>query len=189
MTLPEVVYRCTWDTGWSQYHDASDPMPAKWDDKPPDFVEAFVSKIDAESRLAAADAEIERLRESHRKLHRRCQEAEAALPDYRKLTALPPDGDGVRFVSGNMGRALLVSECNKLQEELHAGTEAGWHALRNERDDLKSRLAAADALLVSIAAYAPPEHEYLHGCPVDMCEACKLYGYLQSSDAKREARE
>ena len=66
-------------------------------------------------RVQQRDAEIERLRESNRKLHRRCQEAEAALPDYRKLTALPPDGDGVRFVSGTMGRALLVSMCNKLQ--------------------------------------------------------------------------
>jgi len=77
-----------------------------------DYIEAIGDLV---SRLAAADAQIARLRESNRKLHRRCQEAEAALPSYRKLTALPPDGDGVRFVSGNMGRALLVSMCNKLQ--------------------------------------------------------------------------
>lgn len=67
------------------------------------------------AELVSKGAEIERLRESNRKLHRRCQEAEAALPSYRKLTAPLPDGDGVRFVSGAMGRALLVSMCNKLQ--------------------------------------------------------------------------
>ena len=44
---------------------------------------------------------------------------------------------------------------------------------------LQSRLAAADALLWSIAAYAPPEHECVHGCTVTMCEACKLADYLR----------
>lgn len=49
------IYRCTWDSGWTQYHDEADPMPTKWDDDPPDEVAAFVLKIEAE-------AEINRLR-------------------------------------------------------------------------------------------------------------------------------
>lgn len=98
--------------------------------------------IDAESRLAAADAEVARLRESNKKLHRRCQEAEAALPSYRKLIALPPDGDGVRFVSGTMGRALLVSMCNKLQAHGDAAD-----ALLNEIHDAGFYRAKIDAHL------------------------------------------
>jgi hypothetical protein len=73
------------------------------------------TSLHAADDCVAKDAEIARLRDSNRRLHRRCQEAESALPSYRKLIALPPNGDGVRFVSGAMGRALLVSMCNKLQ--------------------------------------------------------------------------
>jgi hypothetical protein len=51
-------------------------------------------------------------------LNRRCQQAESALPDYRKIIAVPPDGDGVRFVSGSLGRALAVSMCAKLEDEV-----------------------------------------------------------------------
>ena len=45
--------------------------------------------------------------------------------------------------------------------------------------DLRAHAAASDALLRSIAAYAPPEHECVHGCTVTMCEACKLADYLR----------
>lgn len=45
------IYRCTWSSGWTQYHDESDPLPAKWDDDPPDEVAAFVLKIEAEAEL------------------------------------------------------------------------------------------------------------------------------------------
>lgn len=65
-------------------------------------------------------AEVDRLRESNKALHRRCQQAEASLPDYRKIIATPPDGDGVRFVRGSLGRALAVSMCEKLGDELDA---------------------------------------------------------------------
>lgn len=80
----------------------------------------------------AAD-EIDRLRKSHRKLHRRCQEAEAALPDYERIIAKPPDGDGVRFVSGSFGRALLASLCNNQFAELRR--------LREARHSLETKLA------------------------------------------------
>jgi len=68
-------------------------------------------------RNEAAD-EIDRLRKSNNVLHRRCQDAEAALVDYAKLLALPPNGDGIRFVNGSMGRALLVGLCDKQQGEI-----------------------------------------------------------------------
>ena len=94
---------------------------------------------DAENRadrltaeLAAMTAERDRLRESHRALHRRCQEAEAAVPSYRKLIATPPDGDGVRFVSGSLGRALLSSYVNKLDEALATALA--------ERDETKEEI-------------------------------------------------
>lgn len=66
------------------------------------------------------EAEVAQLRETHKALHRRCQQAESALVTYRKLTALPPDGDGVRFVSGSMGRAMLVWLCDEGTREIEA---------------------------------------------------------------------
>lgn len=42
----------------------------------------------------------------------------------------------------------LLAENARLQEQLHAGTEAGWHALRNERDALRSRIEDAPTLSV-----------------------------------------
>src|SRR5690625_417297 len=36
--------------------------------------------------------------------------------------------------------AELERENTRLREQLDAGTEAGWHALRNERDALRARI-------------------------------------------------
>lgn len=82
------------------------------------------------------------------------------------------------------------AEIERLQEQLHAGTEAGWHALRNERDDLRSGLAAADALLREmrdcferINRDEDGDH-YIN----TSCDAMdEIDAHLQSSDAKREA--
>jgi hypothetical protein len=68
--------------------------------------------------VASALRELAELRETNRRLNARCQQAESALPDYRKIIAVPPDGDGVRFVSGSLGRALAVSMCAKLEDEV-----------------------------------------------------------------------
>lgn len=81
-------------------------------------VTPLVASRAASAIITAQEQEIERLREKHTALHRRCQQAETALVDYRKLTALPPDGDGVRFVSGNMGRALLTYLCDSQASEI-----------------------------------------------------------------------
>lgn len=70
------------------------------------------------TRAADQHADNERLRESNRRLNRRCQDAEAALPSYKKLLAVPPDGDGLRFVSGSLGRALLVGLVAKQDAEI-----------------------------------------------------------------------
>lgn len=83
--------------------------------------------------------ERDKLRESHKTLHRRCQEAETALPSYRKLVALPPDGDGVRFANGNMGRALLASVASKQADQIDslrefvAAYDAWWERPGNDR--------------------------------------------------------
>lgn len=80
--------------------------------------ELLARVADLEAQLADRDAEVKRLREKHKTLHRRAQEAEAAIPSYEKLIAEAPDGDGVRFVSGSLGRALLSSLCSELNAEV-----------------------------------------------------------------------
>ncbi|MEY2160453.1 MULTISPECIES: hypothetical protein [unclassified Rhodanobacter] len=70
-----------------------------------------------------------------------------------------PGDDGVSWCSESIGglelqyiRADLMlgrlveleAENEKLQAQLDAGTEAGWHALRNERDNLQADLRDAD---------------------------------------------
>lgn len=67
-----------------------------------------------DQRITALAAEVEGLREKLRDMHRRAQTAESAIGEYKKIQALPPDGDGVRFVNGNFGRILLNSYCYKL---------------------------------------------------------------------------
>jgi len=44
--------------------------------------------------------------------------------------------------------AELERENARLQEQLDAGTEAGWHALRNERDALRNRIDDAPSSFV-----------------------------------------
>jgi hypothetical protein len=79
---------------------------------------------DFADRLAAAHAaEVGELRDTNRRLNRRVQMGEAAVPSYQKLIAIPPDGDGVRFASGNFGRALLAWYCEKLTGERDAAEQ------------------------------------------------------------------
>lgn len=94
-----------------------------------------ISRLAAE--LAAMTAERDRLRDAHREMHRRCQRAEAGVADYRKLIALPPDGDGVRFVSGSMGRALLTLYADQLSGRLQE--------VEAERDRLRAACEAVEA--------------------------------------------
>ena len=54
--LPIEAYRCTWESGYVQYHDRHDQLPTEWDDAEPDEVAALVMSADA-------TYEIERLRE------------------------------------------------------------------------------------------------------------------------------
>lgn len=71
-----------------------------------------------EAQLAEAQRERDSAREANKTLHRRCQDAEAALPSYRKLVALPPNGDGVLLANGNMGRVLLTALVSKQDDEI-----------------------------------------------------------------------
>lgn len=88
---------------------------------------------EAADALSRAEAERDAMRESHRNLHRRCQEAESALPEYKRILAIPPDGDGARFVSGNLGRVLLSVMCQRQQEQLERA-EADARRYRLIRD-------------------------------------------------------
>src|SRR5690348_17094789 len=99
--------------------------------------------------LEHAAERIEQLQETNKRLNRRCQEAEAALPDYKALLAVPPDGHGVRFVSGNLGRALAVTMCAKqqdriaeLESSLTARDELLEQVLRGNSYQLKERIRA-----------------------------------------------
>ena len=88
----------------------------------------------AADTIDALSAERDALREKLQAMHRRAQHAESALPEYDRIIAVPPDGDGVRFVNGNLGRVLLGSYCYKLREELErAEAEAAANRVNAER--------------------------------------------------------
>lgn len=95
------------------------------------------------------EAEIAALRETHKALHRRCQQAESALVTYRKLTALPPDGDGARFVSGSMGRAMLVWLCDSQQAEI-ADLR---HDIERQHEACSEHLSEGERLRAFVAAF------------------------------------
>lgn len=63
------------------------------------------------------ERELAEARETNQRLNRRLQAAERALPDYARIIALPPNGDGVRFVSGSFGRALLAWHAAQLSAD------------------------------------------------------------------------
>ena len=96
--------------------------------------------MDAHATLRALRSALTAAQETNKRLNRRCQEAEAALPDYKAITAMPPDGEGVRFVSGNLGRALMHSLCHKQQDRIA---------------ELESSLTARDDLLRQVGIGGP----------------------------------
>jgi hypothetical protein len=101
---------------------------------------------DANARDGVA---IERLQRKLQAMHRRAQIAEAALGDYRRIIAMPPDGDGVRFISGSMGRALLAAYCNQLLariDDLHESLRAVYDAVPPLPITAETEDAATDAL-------------------------------------------
>jgi len=52
--------------------------------------------------------------------------------------------------------AELERENTRLREQLDAGTEAGWHALRNERDELRRQIERAVAAYEQLGNATPP---------------------------------
>lgn len=132
--------------------------------------EGFVTHKAAEeltrlrAELAAMTAERDRLRDAHREMHRRCQRAEAGVADYRKLIALPPDGDGVRFVSGSMGRALLTLYADQLSGRLQE--------VEAERDRLRAACEAVEAY----PAHRWADIHTVNGIKQLMCEALRKEG-------------
>lgn len=88
--IKATAWRCTWDSEWVQYHDASDPMPEKWDDAP-DFVEALTPLYEANIAIDALRAEVEALtsaasehRDGRLAALERAAKAEAALAECRE---------------------------------------------------------------------------------------------------------
>ena len=91
----------------------------------------LAAECQEQARLNGMGSEREAsLSATNARLNRRCQSAESALPDYNRITALPPNGDGVRFVSGSLGRALASTAWMKAQAEI---------------DSLRARLAECEA--------------------------------------------
>lgn len=85
------------------------------------------------AHIEELEAQLSEARDTNRRLNRRVQEAEAAIPSYRKLVAEPPNGDGVRFVNGNMGRALLAHYCNQATERAEAAERDARELLAESR--------------------------------------------------------
>ncbi len=57
--LGPSAWRCEWrgdndSSGWDQWHDASDPMPTKWEGTPPDEVTAFYDSATVRKMLEGA---------------------------------------------------------------------------------------------------------------------------------------
>ncbi|WP_395119682.1 hypothetical protein ACFCQI_01830 [Rhodanobacter sp. FW102-FHT14D06] len=110
-----------------------------------------VSKAVADSRSPCVDALIEQVMQAHPGFSTSAQAGyyEAV---HQKLAPLARDQESeLTTIRARLGE--LEAENERLQAQLDAGTEAGWHALRNERDELQSRLAAADALLRGCYAF------------------------------------
>ena len=114
------------------------------------------------------------LRSKLQAMHRRAQAAEAALGDYRRIIATPPNGDGVRFISGSMGRALLTAYCNQLGariEDLHEGLRVVYAAVPPLPITAETADAATDALhafclLIGIHQVDVDPQE----CPMVLCQ-------------------
>lgn len=68
--------------------------------------------------------DIETLRKTNKRLNRRVQQAEAALLEFEKIQNKLPDEQGIRFIQGSLGRALLAW---------------GWEKQRKELEELKRR--------------------------------------------------
>ncbi len=95
------------------------------------------------------------LKATNQRLNRRCQMAERALADYRKIIASPPNGDGVRFVRGSLGRAFLAFACHKQEAELAA--------LRSDLDGLSGQVIRPEfiaAMRHEIEANAPRKGDW-----------------------------
>lgn len=69
------------------------------------------------------EGERDSLRETVKRLNRRCQAGEAAVNDLRRILKLTPDENGVRWVNGSLGRAFLATYAAKLEEELKAAKD------------------------------------------------------------------
>lgn len=57
--LPVVAWHVCWEggCGWTQYHDACDPLPAEWDD-PPDTITPLTDHAVAETRIKELEAKL-----------------------------------------------------------------------------------------------------------------------------------
>lgn len=103
--------------------------------------EALASELRADAeKLNLARLSRDTYRAKYEVMRERAKKAEAEARDITDQLArvLPSDTE-------------LRAENARLQAQLDAGTEAGWHALRNERDALHARIKDAPVGRVSVS--------------------------------------
>ncbi len=116
------------------------------------------------------------------------KDAVRSIDDSETVAATPhPDCNAlVKIISVDDWqtiRAHLMSQEAELADYKNASLHADDDCVAKDAEiaRLQSRLAVANALLRTIAAYTPPAHECARGCPKETCEACKLAKYLQGA--------
>lgn len=130
------------------------------------------------TQVAELEERLKIARETITRLNRRAQAAERALPDYARIIALPPDGEGVRFVSGGLGRALLATIADRQQRRIV---------------ELKAALSAADRLAHQFSYFAASgafDAYWKARGGREACTVCQADGhYTDSIDVPENPRE
>ena len=110
---------------------------------------------------AAMREELDRVKQSNTALHRRCQKAEAALPEWHTIQT-------TGFKGGNFGRALLVTALSAAQEE---------------RESLRARLERVEKAAAVVRKFLPAQTS-LPKITTEIGLAVKEFDAALAADAK-----
>jgi hypothetical protein len=85
-----VAWLCEWDTNWRQYHDSTDPLPAKWDDEAPTVTPLYTSPTAApegwrEAMEKALDALENLLNDTQHAEHPDCDDGPCPVREARAV--------------------------------------------------------------------------------------------------------